>query len=182
MTSTHSLNKEGIEGKYCIGINRNKHWCPLIDFVKDSSRNDRLSNKCKLYTKEYIKINWIQGKRDSDKRYQQSDKEKIKAEPKTKGKRTITISLGKKREKQARRIRDDLKINGCAICGYNKCKDALVFHHVNPEDKCFPLDVTYMMMSDEKLVDEINKCIVICANCHREIHSRERNRENGFNI
>lgn len=62
-----------------------------------------------------------------------------------------------------------LKINGCAICGYDKCNAALDFHHVNPEDKKFNIVISRTTRSD--LADELNKCILLCSNCHREIHN-----------
>lgn len=67
--------------------------------------------------------------------------------------------------------------NGCAKCGYNKCIDALEFHHVNPQDKLFTVSST-SNHSIEDLTKEAEKCIILCANCHREIHSKE----NKFNI
>ena len=61
-----------------------------------------------------------------------------------------------------------LKINGCAICGYNKCDAALDFHHVNPEDKKFTINMSYM--GKKNLLEELNKCILLCNRCHKEIH------------
>lgn len=64
-----------------------------------------------------------------------------------------------------------LKVNGCAICGYNKCDAALDFHHSNPEDKVFMINMHSIgIKNNEQLVEELNKCILLCANCHREIH------------
>jgi len=65
---------------------------------------------------------------------------------------------------------DYLKINGCAICGYNRCSYALDFHHVNPSDKDFRITKNHMDFKDERIVNEINKCILLCKNCHFEIH------------
>lgn len=70
------------------------------------------------------------------------------------------------------KILHELKINGCAVCGYDKCNAALDFHHVNPEDKKFQLTIDKMSKKD--LADEFNKCILLCANCHREIHEEVR--------
>ena len=69
-------------------------------------------------------------------------------------------------------IMDNLKINGCAICGYNRCNNALEFHHGNPKDKKYLISKERIQGKD--LVDELNKCILLCANCHREIHNKER--------
>ena len=63
-----------------------------------------------------------------------------------------------------------LKINGCAIRGYDKCTQALDFHHVNPEDKKFLINMRNLARYDDKIAKELNKCILLCANCHREIH------------
>lgn len=61
----------------------------------------------------------------------------------------------------------------CEICGYNKCIDALEFHHLNPEEKDFGLSCGDTR-SLERLKVEADKCIMVCANCHREIHAKER--------
>lgn len=59
----------------------------------------------------------------------------------------------------------------CEICGYNKNIAALDFHHKNPKEKDFQIDARKFANCDlEKLTDELNKCIILCANCHREIH------------
>lgn len=66
--------------------------------------------------------------------------------------------------KKAREIHND----ECFICGYDKCSQALEFHHVLSEDKEFGLATKTTTWS--KYVKEINKCVLVCANCHREIH------------
>jgi hypothetical protein len=56
----------------------------------------------------------------------------------------------------------------CSKCGYNKCLAALDFHHINPNDK--DSDYTNWRMSFDKLKTELDKCVLLCANCHREEH------------
>lgn len=58
----------------------------------------------------------------------------------------------------------------CSICGYNKCLDALEFHHENPKEKEFKLG-SGNTMSWKDYKKEVEKCILICSNCHKEIHS-----------
>ena len=59
--------------------------------------------------------------------------------------------------------------NKCACCGYNKCIQALEFHHLNPEEKDFSFGSnTNRSWADTR--NELQKCILVCANCHREIH------------
>ena len=59
--------------------------------------------------------------------------------------------------------------NKCACCGYDKCIQALEFHHLNPEEKDFSFG-TNPNRSWQTTRQEIQKCILVCANCHREIH------------
>jgi hypothetical protein len=73
-----------------------------------------------------------------------------------------------------REIMQELKFNGCAICGYNKCNGALEFHHVNPEDKKFWITERNLCFKDSKILIELNKCILLCCNCHREITFKEK--------
>lgn len=59
----------------------------------------------------------------------------------------------------------------CCICGYNKCTSALEFHHLKPEEKDFSI-ASNTNLAYEKCAEEIKKCILVCANCHREIHEK----------
>ena len=58
----------------------------------------------------------------------------------------------------------------CELCGYNKCMAALDFHHKNPAEKEFSISGMHCL-SWSKLKSELDKCILVCANCHREIHA-----------
>ena len=59
----------------------------------------------------------------------------------------------------------------CEKCGYNKNIAALDFHHINPDEKEFQLDARHFSNQNlEKLQKELDKCILLCANCHREEH------------
>jgi 5-methylcytosine-specific restriction endonuclease McrA len=55
----------------------------------------------------------------------------------------------------------------CTICGYNKCVKALDFHHTNPSEKDFNISKS---SSWKKAKEEIKKCILVCKNCHAELH------------
>ena len=57
----------------------------------------------------------------------------------------------------------------CIKCGYNKSLSALTFHHRDPEQKTFQIAKNYNAMTFELLVDEVNKCDLLCANCHQEL-------------
>lgn len=58
----------------------------------------------------------------------------------------------------------------CLKCGYKKCIKALEFHHIEPEHKDFNLSKWGHTRSWERVKAELDKCILVCANCHREIH------------
>ena len=59
----------------------------------------------------------------------------------------------------------------CSICGYSKCESALDFHHKDPEQKDKVKFVDIRNKSLVNMLEELKKCILVCANCHREIHS-----------
>ena len=65
----------------------------------------------------------------------------------------------------------------CEICGYNKCDAALEFHHKNPDEKEFGIAYKGYTRSLEECKKEVDKCILVCANCHREIHEEERDKD-----
>ncbi len=56
------------------------------------------------------------------------------------------------------------------LCGYNKCKSALEYHHLDPSKKEFQLSKA-RSRSIDKIKQEIKKCVLLCANCHREVHA-----------
>lgn len=60
----------------------------------------------------------------------------------------------------------------CIICGYNKCWRALVFHHTNPDTKSFAISGAHAR-SWNKIKDELDKCILVCSNCHAELHDAD---------
>ena len=61
----------------------------------------------------------------------------------------------------------------CTICGYAKCLAALEFHHINPEEKSFGLGRNVNSKKFEALLKEAKKCVLLCANCHKELHYNE---------
>lgn len=60
----------------------------------------------------------------------------------------------------------------CCLCGYNKCNSALALHHLDPSQKDFSIaSVRANIKSWNSIVQELTKCILVCHNCHSEIHS-----------
>ena len=67
---------------------------------------------------------------------------------------------------------------GCQDCGYNDHFSALDFHHIDPTTKKFsPTSGKGLGGSLKNLKIEIEKCIILCANCHRIHHYKEREDE-----
>lgn len=57
----------------------------------------------------------------------------------------------------------------CERCGYSKCLDALEFHHKNP-DKKDPLFRGMRYWGLSRARKELDKCMLVCSNCHKELH------------
>lgn len=80
--------------------------------------------------------------------------------------------------KRHRERRDRVRIikisKGCQICGYKKCARALTFHHPddNKTKNCSYRGIHYLW-TWQKIEEEMNKCIIVCSNCHAEIHDKD---------
>ncbi|MCK5610090.1 hypothetical protein KAR91_49915 [Candidatus Pacearchaeota archaeon] len=64
----------------------------------------------------------------------------------------------------------EYKRGKCQLCGYDKCVKALEFHHVQPEHKRFTISQG-LEKHWPSLKKEIDKCLLVCKNCHTEAHS-----------
>jgi hypothetical protein len=58
----------------------------------------------------------------------------------------------------------------CSRCGYCKCSGALTFHHLDPSTKSFSIGGNHTL-AWERVRQELDKCILVCHNCHSEIHA-----------
>ena len=79
------------------------------------------------------------------------------------------INAVSKRRKKLKEMSLEYKGGKCCICGYNTCKSALEFHHTE-DNKEFGISAKGFTRSWEKLKAELDKCILVCANCHRKIN------------
>jgi 5-methylcytosine-specific restriction endonuclease McrA len=60
----------------------------------------------------------------------------------------------------------------CQACGYSGYLNALQFHHIDPQKK--ELRLAYAYHRKWELVrSELDKCVLLCANCHAEEHDRD---------
>ena len=76
------------------------------------------------------------------------------------------------RRKKIREMAVEHKGGKCEICGYDRCIDALEFHHNDHSDKKFGISAKGYTRSWKSVVEELDKCVMLCANCHRELHAR----------
>lgn len=62
----------------------------------------------------------------------------------------------------------------CQKCGYNKYYGALTFHHIDPSKKRYEWK-QMKMLPRRKIREELDKCILLCNNCHAETHAKDFN-------
>ena len=64
----------------------------------------------------------------------------------------------------------ELKGGRCQLCGYNRYQGSLVFHHLDETKKKFQISGNHAR-SMETLLEELDKCLLLCNNCHAEVHA-----------
>lgn len=90
--------------------------------------------------------------------------------------RAENVTLFRKRRKE-----NLIKLCGgrCCLCGYDKCSGALEFHHIDPQTKSYQLSSGNCHKIEDDIA-EAKKCLLVCANCHREIHNGFYENQNLF--
>jgi len=86
--------------------------------------------------------------------------------------RQVTKARRKNKRRELRMKIDEIKRR----CGCRKCSEGdvvcLEFHHVDPNQKDFNLAAAIAYeWAWERVIAEINKCVCLCANCHRKLHA-----------
>lgn len=81
-----------------------------------------------------------------------------------------------KRRKKLKQMAVEHKGGKCCKCGYNKCIWALDFHHIDKESKNFKISSSHTR-SWEKIKEELEKCELVCSNCHREEEYNRKQKE-----
>lgn len=75
-----------------------------------------------------------------------------------------------KRRRKIKFLAIEYKGGKCQICGYNKYVGALDFHHL--ANKTFSIGDKGYTRSWARVKEELDKCILVCSNCHREIGAK----------
>lgn len=81
------------------------------------------------------------------------------------------VDIATEKRKTIKRKAIAYKGGKCECCGYRGCEAVFDFHHLNPDEKDFAIAHRGHARSWEDVKVELDKCIMVCANCHREIHA-----------
>jgi len=141
-------NRVHVDGKLRVVCNR--HYC--LDCLPFRSGRLRAKNK------------------PIEKRICQTCKREFIYRPRsgqTKGRCNSCITAARRIQTKRRAV--ELLGGACALCGYNRCMAALTFHHRDPEKKDFIIAHAYNR-SWETVAAELLKCVLLCQNCHAEVH------------
>ena len=85
--------------------------------------------------------------------------------------REYIIQAVKKRRQSLKLKSIEYKGGQCQVCGYNKYPGALDLHHLDRTQKEFEIGHRGYTRSWEKIQAELDKCVLVCANCHREVEA-----------
>ena len=156
-TVSYHCNKAGLGGD---GINRKILTEYEIDKIKELYINFITKN---VLAEEFgVSVYEVEKHIKGLKRYSRFD------ESLTKKQKQVIVVTEKRRKLKEMAI--EYKGGKCEKCGYDKCKSALEFHHLDPTQKDFGVGSGHTRSWD-KIKKELNKCIMVCSNCHREIHN-----------
>lgn len=138
-----------METKICSKCKKEK---PVSEFGKNKAKKDGLQAECKECKSAYNKLHYQKNKETYLAKARESSKEC---------------------EDYIREIKSSLK---CSICGEGRWW-VLDFHHENPDEKESCIATLAHNGSRKKMEEELKKCIVLCANCHRDIHFKNKNKD-----
>ena len=137
-------------GSEAKGCGKCRSWLPLDSFSKDSSSKTGygywckkcVSDNTKRHYKNWVKDNgWVDAKREK----------------------------GRRLAREAKKRAVDYKGNACFDCGVSYPDYIYDFHHLSGDTK---VDNPSAILKREwsKAKEELDKCVMLCANCHRERH------------
>jgi hypothetical protein len=133
--------------------NKCKQKKELIEFNKNKYVKDGYQSWCKICVKEKSKEHYLNNIENILKKVKVRNKENT-----FKAQQTI----------------DSFKEGKCCQkCGYNEYKCVLDFHHKDPKQKNFNIS-TGGRKNIERIKKEIEKCVILCSNCHRSFHYLEK--------
>ena len=98
---------------------------------------------------------------------------KLDSHPTTsiKERRIKNVTAVMKRRSKIKQLAIEYKGGQCYLCGYDRCASALEFHHIDPKEKSFGISQEGTTRSWEIVKNELDKCVLLCSNCHREVEA-----------
>lgn len=81
------------------------------------------------------------------------------------------VDAVQRRREKTKQLAIEYKGGKCQCCGYDKYQGALEFHHLDSNEKDFGIAEKGYTRSFEKVKKELDKCVLVCSNCHKEIHA-----------
>lgn len=85
--------------------------------------------------------------------------------------REYNIQAVSRRRRVIKAMAIDYKGGKCQFCGYNRYQGALDLHHIDPKQKEFNIAHRGYCRSWERVKRELDKCVLVCATCHREVEA-----------
>jgi len=143
-------NENVIMKKICTGCETEKD---LSEFRRDSARKDGRQSSCAVCARDRIKSAYTMKYKDKNK-----------------------VRTAERRKKRVEFLAEYKKSISCIRCGENEpcCLD---FHHKDPNEKEFTI-AGGINKKPEVMLKELDKCVVLCANCHRKLHANVIKLEN----
>lgn len=153
-----------------------KKYKPLWSFCRRKTSKLGVNNRCKLcdsiYTKGRMKTEEVRLRNlEVVKRYQNKNRKLIRERWRAYYYKKYDLWVNFLKE---------LGYNKCSICGYDECFASLDFHHDTERrngNKSLSVGKLISCAFTEKrkllLIEELKKCICVCANCHRKLHYEE---------
>jgi hypothetical protein len=118
----------------------------VTDFRKDKTRTDGRQPYCKVCARARASSDYVNKYRD-----------------------TLAVVRKRKLDKSKQQLLEYKLAHPCVVCGETSpcCLD---FHHIDPNTKEFEISQNLSIKWD-RILAEINKCMVLCSNCHRKFHA-----------
>lgn len=171
--SYEEISKELVCSKSTVSYHCKRHGLSHIGLRNNKKLNFDVISQVLEYYKSHTAIETADKfsiSVSSIKKYSKYMKKRVFIDDKERKKRSYIRVKTRRQKLKAMAV--EYKGGKCEKCGYDKCIWAFDFHHINSTEKDFNIS-KYATLSWDKLKIELNKCIMICANCHRELHYDE---------
>lgn len=140
---------------------------PIYEFSLRSSVTGKRASKCKPCHRAYVREHYAKNK----KKYKDRAKKWVKDNPEKR--KAVASNWAKKNAWEQKRLAVEYKGGKCAHCGGVFHQAAFDFHHRDPREKEYHLSQLLAARGFEAAKQELDKCDLLCSNCHRIHHAEE---------